>query len=680
MRKKAKYLHDAPNEALLPGAEQHYQYLRNTQQSRQQQSPQSPTYPIDQSISDVYVPRQLTAQIPLYSRPSTADQLPLTDALINSTYASQVSPVVAQFQDSSSLQTSMADLVQSINPVGSVADSGTMQDFAGNLFDGPDLSQYNFDPASFNFGNHYGALEFGMLGQMAIGAGETPPSDHAVPLGRNDSIISNTGSIPSAYVDSSAATGYIFSQDQSMSNWQTPTQTQSNLRTRPTTSFSRKAQEQPNAFSIGTSSAFASPTSDMSPAVGKPVDEIPSKALFGQSSTSDSRPNTQHGRPITNSHRQSTQGTVSTRTLPTRRRGDPSQVYQTITEPYSYTTGFHILTAFLQDRFTTQQTVRIAKSLASIRPSFLAGTKSLGNEDLIFMEKCFQRTLWEYEDFISATGTPTIVCRRTGEVVAAGKEFSILTGWKRDVLLGLEANLNINRGTTTNNTNTTTTTTSSRGAATPKLPEGVLEVSTRPQPVFLAELLDDDSVFQFYEDFARLAFGDSHGTITTRCKLLKYRTKDYHQVPRANTNVNVPVDETLKSIGKRKRGGTGNRRGEDVAGEARIEELGDKDGKVECSCCWMVKRDVFDLPMMIVMNVSIGQSIRLERLLTGSIVLAMYMIHQAATHTNNDFPGRSITMASLVGGSRPIHKWHYHIAGNNTKRVYASYAKEQSAV
>ena len=636
MRKKAKYLHDAPNEALLPGAEQHYQYLRNTQQSQQQQSPQSPTYPIDQSMSDVYVPRQLTAQMPLYSRPSTADQLPLGDALINSTtYASQVSPAVAQFQDSSSLQTSMADLVQGINPVGSVADSGTMQDFAGNLFDGPDLSQYNFDPASFNFGNHYGALEFGILGQMAIGAGETPPSDHTAPLGRNDSMISNTGSIPSAYVDSSVATGYIFGQDQSMANWQTPTQTQSNLRTRPTASFSRKAQEQPNAFSIGTNSSFASPTSEMSPVTGKPVDEIPSKMLFGQSSISDSRPSTQHGRPVTNPHRQSTQGTVSTRGLPTKRRGDPSQVYRTVTQPYSYTTGFHILTAFLQDRFTAQQTLRIAKSLASIRPSFLACTKSLGYEDLIFMEKCFQRTLWEYEDFISATGTPTIVCRRTGEVVAAGKEFSILTGWKRDVLLGWEANLNTNRGTTTTNTNTATVT-PSRGAATPKLPEGVLEASNRPQPVFLAELLDDDSVVQFYEDFARLAFGDSHGTITTRCKLLKYRTKDYHRDLRANTNTNNPVDETLKSIGKRKRIGTSNRQGEDIAGEARIDELGDKDGRVECSCCWMVKRDVFDLPMMIVMNVSVCWSFWCECLLTELLVLAMYMIHQVATRLNND--------------------------------------------
>ena len=33
---------------------------------------------------------------------------------------------------------------------------------------------------------------------------------------------------------------------------------------------------------------------------------------------------------------------------------------------------------------------------------------------------------------------------------------------------------------------------------------------------------------------------------------------------------------------------------------------GDRDGKVSCMFCWVVKRDVFDIPMMIVMNVSHG--------------------------------------------------------------------------
>lgn len=36
-----------------------------------------------------------------------------------------------------------------------------------------------------------------------------------------------------------------------------------------------------------------------------------------------------------------------------------------------------------------------------------------------------------------------------------------------------------------------------------------------------------------------------------------------------------------------------------------MNALGDKDGKVDCQMCWHVRRDVFDIPMLIVMNVSI---------------------------------------------------------------------------
>lgn len=135
------------------------------------------------------------------------------------------------------------------------------------------------------------------------------------------------------------------------------------------------------------------------------------------------------------------------------------------------------------------------------------------------MEKCFQRTLWEYEDFINACGTPTIVCRRTGEVAAVGKEFSILTGWSKEVLLGKAPNLNVNTGGSSGQPGTGA---SSRGGYnTPRVSD-----DSRSQPVFLAELLDDESAIEFYEDFARLAFGDSRGSVTTHCKLLTYKTMD----------------------------------------------------------------------------------------------------------------------------------------------------------
>jgi len=41
-----------------------------------------------------------------------------------------------------------------------------------------------------------------------------------------------------------------------------------------------------------------------------------------------------------------------------------------------------------------------------------------------------------------------------------------------------------------------------------------------------------------------------------------------------------------------------------ISGEKGMQKLGSADGKVDCTYCWTVKRDVFDIPMLIVMNVS----------------------------------------------------------------------------
>jgi hypothetical protein len=76
----------------------------------------------------------------------------------------------------------------------------------------------------------------------------------------------------------------------------------------------------------------------------------------------------------------------------------------------------------------------------------------LTEEDEIFVEKCFQRSLivsrppmanfmilfgmQELEKLISFSGTPTVVWRRTGEICLAGMEFSMLTEWRHDELVG----------------------------------------------------------------------------------------------------------------------------------------------------------------------------------------------------------------------------------------------------
>lgn len=466
--------------------------------------------------------------------------------------------------------------------------------FAGPFFDPSDPALFNFDLASMNFGNHYGALEFGMLGHMATGAGDTPPSDTATQrgsIGQHSSTGPYTTPAPASsnFAESPSAQQLMFGDPMLSNDWSNNQnsgqgnvnvgnlygQTSQNL-----ASGHVPNQEAPHAFAIETGSAnFTSPSSTTSPQLTTNMDDTAALPPF---------PSKQNV-PAPSSQRKPVISTPSLRTQslymgPKRRRRNPSSIYESVKEPYSYTSGFHSLTAFIQRRFSPQKTVQIAKALASIRPSFIATTKTLNRDDLIFMEKCFQRTLWEYEDFINACGTPTIVCRRTGEIAAVGKEFSILTGWKKEVLLGKEPNLNVNTGGSSG------TGTSSRSSLAPRVgAENTSSTSsTRTQPVFLAELLDDDSVLEFYEDFAKLAFGDSRGSVMTRCKLLKYKTKEDSELVEGGGE---DGNSTVLSKGG-------------IAGEAGMNRLGFRDGKVECSYCWTVKRDVFDIPMLIVMNVS----------------------------------------------------------------------------
>ena len=216
-------------------------------------------------------------------------------------------------------------------------------------------------------------------------------------------------------------------------------------------------------------------------------------------------------------------------------------------------------------------------------------------KDLIFMERSVQRKLYEFHDFLQMTGTPTIMARRDGSIVSASKEFSILTGWSKGVLLGREPNLNINSGGASGASTAPGSANRTRNASverdTGPGQSGNTAMANLPS-VLLAEILDQDSVVQFYEDFARLAFGDSRGSVMNTCKLLKYKTKeDMDLVKSDDGRWNSAM--THHVVGK---GG--------IVGEAGMNRLGFKDGRVECSYCWTVKRDVFDIPMLIVMNVS----------------------------------------------------------------------------
>lgn len=160
---------------------------------------------------------------------------------------------------------------------------------------------------------------------------------------------------------------------------------------------------------------------------------------------------------------------------------EPSEIYHKIQQPFSYYPGYHELLSYLTSRFDKTQLVSMAKTMAEYRPSFIAATCNLKEDDLIFMEQCFQRTLLEYDNYISISGTPTLVWRRTGQIAYVGNEFCILTGWSKKQLLD--------------------------------------KVS------FLVELLDDNSCLEYFKLFNKIAFGDFRGASMSECTIVSPEKK-----------------------------------------------------------------------------------------------------------------------------------------------------------
>ena len=183
----------------------------------------------------------------------------------------------------------------------------------------------------------------------------------------------------------------------------------------------------------------------------------------------------------------------------------PDDIYLTsIVKAYQYPKAYHALISYLKVRFNKEQLIEVAKSMAKYRPSFISATKSLYENDLIFTERSFQRTLLEYEHLINMSPSPTIIWRRTGEIVALTSEFATMTGYSKMSLLS--------------------------------------------KRTFIVELMDDESALRYFRSFSEMAFGDLNATYLTNCSIRKANEDKY----------------------------------------------------LKCSCVWTIKRDVFDIPMLIV--------------------------------------------------------------------------------
>ncbi|KAK3941626.1 hypothetical protein QBC46DRAFT_258134 [Diplogelasinospora grovesii] len=591
VRKKAKYLHDAPPEALRPVLGPNYNPNAAPSRPNGHRHPSNSGSEASSTVG-TFFSQTNTSQFPGFS----SAQTPMATMADPMAFGSQQSPVSPSFQTSGASQLSGMTVPQVSSP---------MTNFTSALFDPSNPAIFNFDLQGLNFGSQYGALEFGMLGHMSSGAAETPPRDPSISqqsAGAGDANYGSQGVFPNGInhfdkvYDGGLMGGEFLGLDPNANGLYSQGNLQHGL---------------PHAYAIA-----AGPTSLQSPST---ENNSPQPTTYGF----EGSPTTATYQAAPGSGNQSQQLAAQSRPKPKtpasnklgpqsilgKRQRDPSYIYETVKEPFPYVSSFHKLINLLQNRFSAAKTLRIAKSLASIRPPFISCTRTLNRQDLVFMEKSFQRALFEYEEFMHQCSSPALACRRTGEVAGVNKEFTALTGWTKEVLLGKEPNLNVNTGSSMSSgaSNAGGASNSGRaGLTTPRLKslnmeDNTLNKSSEPQPVFLAELMDDDSVIDFYDDYAQLAFNDSRGKVVRKCRLLKYRTQE--QMDSSGSNAGAEESPQQQQNRGDPRASILSNRVAKIDGEHGISKL-EKDGKLECCYTWTIKRDTFDIPMMIVINVS----------------------------------------------------------------------------
>ncbi|KAG1086600.1 hypothetical protein G6F42_020923 [Rhizopus arrhizus] len=351
-----------------------------------------------------------------------------------------------------------------------------------------DTSQlFNFSLTDFGFGSETTGLEYGILGNMLV---DGPPSSSTTTTVTtpttaqiNEKSLTTTATIP------------------------TTTNTTSSSSTTTTTT----ATSSPSTFQA-LSALFpftSSPTSPL-PHQQHQLQQQQQQQVQFQSPMRRPQPQPQQfpSPPIAPMKRDSTSSSTSTKST-SRRKGNcgntPEAVYNSVKRPFNYAEGFHYLIQYVTDRMGREDLMRISKSLSLFRPSFLSLIMNLTEEDLVFMERCIQRTLLEYEKLISFSGTPTVVWRRTGEVCLVVKEFSLLTQWTRDMLLN--------------------------------------------KKTYIYELMENQSAVEYWEKFSTHAFDNTDKACSYSCIL---RTPQQKPVP--------------------------------------------------CTFCFTIKRDIFDLPSVIVGN------------------------------------------------------------------------------
>ncbi|KAK8038871.1 hypothetical protein PG993_007282 [Apiospora rasikravindrae] len=144
-------------------------------------------------------------------------------------------------------------------------------------------------------------------------------------------------------------------------------------------------------------------------------------------------------------------------------------------KPFSYIMGYARLGTYMDSHIAPASKQKILRQLNQFRPKFREKMHNLTDMELIYVEMWFEKTLLEYDRVFAAMAVPACCWRRTGEIFRGNKEMAELIHVPVEQL--------------------------------------------RDGKISLHQILTEESLVRYWEEFGTIAFDPAHDTLLTACAL-----------------------------------------------------------------------------------------------------------------------------------------------------------------
>ncbi|OPB39697.1 Zn2Cys6 transcriptional regulator [Trichoderma guizhouense] len=168
-------------------------------------------------------------------------------------------------------------------------------------------------------------------------------------------------------------------------------------------------------------------------------------------------------------------------------------------KPFNYIKGYARLGKYLDGHIASTSKQKILRTINQFRPKFREKAQGLTDMQLVYVEMWFEKQLMDYDRVFASMAVPACCWRRTGEIFRGNKEMAELINVPVDQL--------------------------------------------RDGKIALHEILTEESMVRYWEEFGTIAFDPAHDTLLTACSLKNPSDSSDHPIVKCCFSFTIRRDE-----------------------------------------------------------------------------------------------------------------------------------------